>query len=443
MMKQLASIAIAYISLSPIVVRAQQTYTLQQCTEIALKQSLQLKADALDLDKTNASIGEAYSSLLPNISAKGSYQYAPQVQATVIPAETFGGPAGTYTAARLGVAQTKSVTAELTQNIYNPSALIALKAAKILVNGNQLQIRSSQEDLVYNVAAAYYNIQSLLKQEELTSQSLSNTEALLSSTTEQLRAGLATQTDVDRLSVTRDNSRANLEGMQNSKEKYYNALKILMNIPLSEPLAVDSFGYNELTVASAIDFNAMQKTNYLQLMQNRRVAELQYKNIRSGFLPTISLYANSGLSGYYVNANPFKNINDKFYQSSAVGIKFSHPIFDGFSIKYRARQKQIEIKKYDVQAEQTIQQTEKDVADANADIRSNLITYQNQKRNLALAQKVMADINQQYKSGLVKVSDVINTTTDLQTAQNNFVTAIINIKQAELNLKKAQGTLIP
>ncbi|WP_159471197.1 TolC family protein [Dyadobacter sp. 3J3] len=443
MIKQLVNIAVAYILVMPSIASAQQTYTLQQCTEIALKQSLQLKADALDLDKTNASIGEAYSSLLPNISAKGSYQYAPQVQATVIPAETFGGPAGTYTAARLGVAQTKSVTAELTQNIYNPSAIIALKAAKILVNGNQLQIRSSQEDLVYNVAAAYYNIQSLLKQEELTSQSLSNTEALLSSTTEQLRAGLATQTDVDRLTVTRDNSKANLEGMQNSKEKYYNALKILMNIPLSEPLVVDSFGESELTAATAIDFNAMQKTNYLQVMQNRRVAELQYKNIRSGFLPTISLYANSGLSGYYVNANPFKNINDKFYQSSAVGIKFSHPIFDGFSIKYRARQKQIEIKKYDVQAEQTIQQSEKDVADANADIRSNLITYQNQIRNLALAKKVMVDINQQYKSGLVKVSDVINTTTDLQTAQNNFVTAIINIKQAELNLKKAQGTLLP
>jgi outer membrane protein len=95
-----------------------------------------------------------------------------------------------------------------------------------------------------------------------------------------------------------------------------------------------------------------------------------------------------------------------------------------------------------VQTEQILQQNNKDVADAYADIKSNFITYQNQQRNLALAGKVMNDINQQYSNGLLKVSDVINANTDLQTAQNNFVTALINIKQAELNLKKAQGNLL-
>jgi outer membrane protein TolC len=424
-------------------VEAQQTYSLEQCTQIALKQSLQLRADALDLDKTNASISQAYSALLPSISLNGSYQYAPQVQASVIPAETFGGQEGTYTAARLGVRQTKYATAELTQNLYNPSALIGLKAAKILVTGNQLQIRSSQEDLVYNVSATYYNIQSLMKQEELTKLNLQNTEALLQSTTDQLKAGLATQTDVDRLTVTRDNTLANLESLQNNKEKYYNLLKVLMNVPLSEPVTIDAFLENDVTVIQETSYEAKQKTNYLQLMQSKRVAELDYKNIKAGYLPTLSLFANYGLYGYNSTANPFENINGKFYPTSAVGIKLKVTVFDGFNIKYKARQRQMEINKLDVQAMQTLQQNEKDVADALADIRSNRVTYENQKRNLALAQKVMTDINQQYQSGLVKVSDVINTSNDLNTAQNNYVTALINIKQAEINLKKAQGTLLP
>lgn len=424
-------------------IQAQQHYTLQECTALALKQSLQLKADALDLDKTNASIQQAYSALLPNITGKGSYQYSPQVQASVIPAETFGGPAGTYTAAKLGVAQTKSASVELTQNIYNPSAIIGLKAAKILVAGNRLQIKSSQEDLVYNVAATYYNIQSSLKQQELKEQSLQNTETLLQSTTDQLKAGLATQTDADRLTVTRDNAKAELENLQNTREKYYNMLKVLMNLPLEQAIVVDTFSENETDALSASTFNATEKTNYLQILQNRKVAELEYKNIKAGNLPTMSFYANYGLSGYYSNANPMKNINDKFYPASAVGVKLSIPIFDGFSIKYKAKQKRIEIEKYGVQAEQTLQTNNREVADALADLRSNKITYENQKRNLVLAQKVLVDINQQYQSGLVKVSDVINTTSDLQTAQNNYVTALINIKQAEIDLKKAQGTLLP
>jgi outer membrane protein TolC len=445
-MKRKTFMAFAVLALTVMArgrVEAQQTYSLQQCTEIALKQSLQLKADALDLAKTDASIQQAYSALLPSITVNGSYQYAPQVQASVIPAETFGGPEGTYTAARLGVRQTKYATAELTQNVYNPSALIGLKAAKILVTGNQLQIRSSQEDLVYNVAATYYNIQSLMKQEELTKLNLQNTEALLQSTTDQLKAGLATQTDVDRLTVTRDNTLANLESLQNNKEKYYNLLKVLMNVPLSEPVTIDAFLENEVTVVQETSYEAKQKTNYLQLMQSKRVAELDYKNIKAGYLPTLSLFASYGLYGYNNTANPLENINGRFYPTSAVGIRLKVTVFDGFDIRYKARQRQMEINKLDVQALQTLQQNEKDVADALADIRSNLVTYGNQKRNLALAQKVMADINQQYQSGIVRVSDVINTTNDLQTAQNNYVTALINLKQAEINLKKAQGTLLP
>ena len=424
--------------------RAQQTLTLQDCINKALDQSLQLKADNYDMGKTNAGIKQAYSALLPTISGSASYQYAFQVNASVIPAETFGGPAGTYSAAKLGVPQTKSGSISLNQNLYNASAMIGLKAAKVLVNLNKLQIESSKEDLVYNVSATYYNIQAIIKQAELTSKTLASTEALLQITQDQFKAGLATETDADRLTVTRDNTKANLQSLDNSKEKYHNLLKVLMNVALTENITVQSFTDNEADAAllQLPAYNPATKTNYLQVIENIKVANLQKQNIKAGLKPTLSLNASYGLSGYNNNADPFKNINSKFYPSSSVGLSLKVPIFDGFSVKYQAKQKDFEIKKYQVQAEQTMQQNNKDVADAYADIKSNFITYQNQQRNLALAEKVMKDINQQYKSGLVKVSDVINSNTDLQTAQSNFVTALINIKQAELNLKKAQGHLL-
>ncbi|MBW4888928.1 TolC family protein [Mucilaginibacter sp. HMF5004] len=434
---------ICLLTMSQARVQAQKLYTLTECKEIALKQNLQLKADTLDLEKTNASIRQAYSSLLPNVNINGAYQYSPQVQANIIPAETFGGAAGTYTAARLGVAQTKYATAELTQSLFNPSAVIALKAAKILVIGNQLQIQSSKEDLIYNVAATYYNIQSLLEKEKLTKSSLQNTETLLQNTTEQFKAGLVTQTDVERLTVNRDNTKANLQGVQNNKEKYYNLLKVLMNMPLEPAISIDTLNDKETVTIPVTDYDPRLKINYLQVMQNKKIAELEYKNIKSGYLPTISLFANYSEYGYNSDANPFKNINGQFYPTSTLGIRFKIPIFDGFNIKYKAIQKKIDISKLDIQARQTLQQNERDAADASADIRSNRITYDNQRRSLALAQKVLTDINQQYQSGLVKMSDVINATSDLQTAQNNYVTAFINLKQAEINLKKAQGTLLP
>lgn len=424
-------------------VQAQEIYTLEQCKAEALKESLQLKADALDLDKTNASIKQAYSALLPSITINGNYQYSPQVQTSVLPGETFGGQAGSYSAAQLGVAQNTSAAAELSQTLFNASSFIALKAAKLVVSGNELQIRSSREDLVYNVSATYYNIQSILKKEELTSLSLQNTEELLKSCSDQFAAGLATQTDVDRLTVTRDNTRADLEGLHNSREKYFNLLKVLMNMPLKKQIAIEPFKDEDLAASSLTEYNAQQKTNYQQVLYNKKISELEYKNINSGYLPTLSAYASYGLYGYNNEFSPIQYINDKFYAASSVGLRLKVPVFDGFSIKYKARAKKIDISRLDIQAEQVLQQNEKDVADAAADLSSNLITYQSQKRNLVLARKIMTDINVQYQSGLVKVTDVINTTSDQQTAQNNYVSALINIKQAELNLKKAKGNLLP
>ena len=420
-----------------------RAYTLQQCIDTALQKSLQLKSDNYDLAKTRAGIGEAYSSLLPSVNASGSYQYYFKLQKQLIPTDVFGGSAGKYQAVSLSTPQSKSLGLRMDQTLFNASSLIALKAAKVAVGLNELQIQSSKEDLVYNVSATWYNIQSIIKQQALARQNLANDEALLTVTSDQFKAGLATQTDLDRLTVRRDNTKATVQNTSNNLDKQYNLLKLLMNVPLETDLTVIQDDYDEEGApANRQDADLTQKTNYRQVLENKKVAGLQRQNIKAGYLPSLSLGANYGLAGYNSNADPFHNLNSSWYPSSYVNLSLSIPIFDGFRKKYQIRQQEITIRKYDVQAEQTMQQNRKDVADAYADLQSNYITLQSQKRNLALAQKVLADIDSQYKSGLVKLTDAINSRSELETAQNNYITALINIKQAELNLKKANGTLL-
>jgi outer membrane protein len=272
---------------------------------------------------------------------------------------------------------------------------------------------------------------------------LSNTRELLKVTAEQLAAGLATQTDVDRLTVSRDNAEASLQNAVNSEQKLYNLLKVLINVPLERAIRVTPEDYHPEEISLNLpETDITRKTNYLQIQENKRVASLQRHNIMAGYLPALSLTGSLGYSSYYSNANPFKSINDKWYPSSSIGVKLSIPIFDGFSKKYQVQQKDFELKNYDVQAEQTLQQNRKEVADAYADLTSNYTTLQTQKRNLNLAQKVLDDINIQYRSGIVRLTDVINAQTELQSAQNNYINALISLRQASLSLKKAQGTLL-
>src|SRR5579859_3520748 len=96
---------------------AQRPYTLQECIDTALQRSLQLKSDNLDLAKTQAGIGQAYSSLLPTVNATGSYQYYFQLQKQLIPTAVFGGPAGKYNATSLSTPQSKSLGLQLNQTL--------------------------------------------------------------------------------------------------------------------------------------------------------------------------------------------------------------------------------------------------------------------------------------------------------------------------------------
>lgn len=423
---------------------AQKALSLDQCISMALDLNLQMKSDAYDLEKSKAGVKESFGALLPTITSTNTYEYQFDMATTVLPAEAFGGAPGTYNAVELGVPQSKSSITQLEQKIFNRSTLLALKASKAKVKLDMLQIKSSKEELVYNVSATYYNIQSLEKQIQLNTETLKSTETLLAISESQLKSGLVTQTDVDRLTVSRDNSKANIDGLQNSLEKYFNLLKTLMYLPLNEVVEVYPFDVNPVDLASLVEPKAdpQNRTDYLQIMETINVVDLQRKSIKSGYLPTLSFIGKYGYTGSNDNANPFKNINDKWYPTSSIGFKMKVTLFDGFTIKNQAKQKEFEIKKYQTQSEQIVQQINREVADAFADLKSNFITYQTQIRNLSLAQKVMNDVDKQYKNGISKLSDVLNSRTELQTAQNAYVQALINIRQAELKLKKAQGKLI-
>lgn len=422
---------------------AQQTLSLEQCIDKALNQNLQLKAVGYDLDKSKAGVKEAQGAFLPTISATSTYDYQINMTTTALPAEVFGGTPGTYNVVELGVPQTKSSMAQLEQKIFNPTAMLAIKTSKARVKMEILQIRSSKEELVYNVSATYYNIQSLEKQIQLNTETLKSTEILLAISESQLKSGLVTQTDVDRLTVSRDNSKAGIESLQNSLEKYFNLLKTFMYMPLNEVIEVYPFDANLIDPTSLLEptTNPNNRTDYMQIQESINIANLQRKSIKSNNLPTLSFNFKQGYTGSYTNTDPFKNINDKFYPTTSFGFKLKVTLFDG-TTKNQAKQKEFEIEKFKVQSEQIIQQIDREVADAFADLKSNHITFQNQTRNLSLAIKVMNDVDKQYKNGISKLSDVLNSRTELLTAQNAYIQAIINIKQAELKLKKAQGKLI-
>ena len=79
----------------------------------------------------------------------------------------------------------------------------------------------------------------------------------------------------------------------------------------------------------------------------------------------------------------------------------------------------------------------------NAKIQMNnsLDAIQNQKANLTLANEVYEDINNNFKLGLVTLTDLLNAESELTSTQNAYNDALLQFKVSEIDLIKAKGEI--
>ena len=63
------------------------------------------------------------------------------------------------------------------------------------------------------------------------------------------------------------------------------------------------------------------------------------------------------------------------------------------------------------------------------------------KNNVTLAEKVQKDTQSNYQYGLATLTEVLDSENALTDAKQNYTTALLDYKQAEIKLIKAKGEL--
>jgi outer membrane protein TolC len=425
---------------------AQNQYTLKQCVDSALKNNLNIQSASFDLKKAEEQKKEAVSSFLPQVSATGQYQYYTKVPGQLIPSAIFGGGANSpkYITGSFTLPQSTQANAKLEQTLYNGQFLIALKAVKANTNIYAVQVKSNKEDVAYNVGATYYNIQSLTKKVDLLTDNLANSDKLINATKLKLANGIATKTDYNRLLVSRESINASLISTKGQLQQQLVTLKFLMGKPLADSLAIEvDAGQNSLPALLLNESgNAAKRTDVQLLQAQKAYSEVEKLNIKAGYQPTLSFTTSYGTTGYNDKFQPFSNINGKWFNSSSIGLNLSIPIYDGGKKRSQIRQKNIELQQYDTKIQYSKQQAGKEIATAAISYNTNVVTLQSQYSNVQLANKIYLDRQLQFQNGIVSLKDVLDAKNDLIDAQNTFISALVNTRTAELDLKKAKGELL-
>ena len=106
-----------------------------------------------------------------------------------------------------------------------------------------------------------------------------------------------------------------------------------------------------------------------------------------------------------------------------------------------AIQAQIAIDQYNKQAEQASLQLDVDYRDSKINLQNSINTIRAQKENKDLATEVYEVTRSNYQQGLSGLTDLLDAENSLLVAENNYNSALLQYKLAEIGLIKANGNL--
>jgi len=417
--------------------QAQKIVSLQDAISEALQNKAEAKKAALEVKKAEFKINEAKAGALPQISANSQLTYNPLIQESVL---DFGGQT---TIIKMGQPWTTNITASVQQALFDQRVFTGLKAARSTREFYVLNAQLTNEQIIENVALAYYQV--FVQEENLKTieASYSNTEKVRNIIKSLVDNGLAKSIDLDRTNVQLTNISSNRQQLVNAVELSKNALKFYMGVPIDTPIELEEkiIEPNPGLIAGSINLDDRSE---LKVLNKQKELLVFNKQATVAYLyPTVGLQGNYG---WYGTGEKFpwtsgRSNGVNWSDFATVSLNINIPIFSGGATKAKIEQAQIDIESLEQDIENTKQSLDLDYKNAVSNIENSLINLQSMKENVALAEKVQTNTQHNYQYGLAPLTEVLDADNALTQAKQNYANSLLDYKQAEIKLIKAKGQL--
>lgn len=426
-------------------VQAQTPISLSDALQYALANSEVLKQARTDIETVHQKVIETRAGALPQLNVSSSVTGNILVPQFIFPAAAMGGAPGEFVAIEAGQTWNAMSKVQLSQQLFNQQLFTGLKAAKSSVEFYKLQAQVSEENVMQQVAANFYQVLITREKMAVIDANIERATQLEKMIRGQYENGLAKKIDLDRVLVNKGNLSAQKLELTNAVSQQENLLKYYMGMPVEEKITLISNPLDKASVAATHEINTESLNvsdllSYRTLGKQQDLYELQRKAIKAEAYPSLSLDANYT---YNTQSNKFNLYTGSAlnYDVSAVSLSLKIPIFDGFSRKARAKQVSFDIEKGNYEMAKTKNNLQMNYTNAIKQIAYSKEAIKAQKANEELAQEVFNSTQNNYKNGLASLTDLLDAESELVTAQNSYNEALLNFKVAEIELIKSKGEI--
>lgn len=416
-----------------------RSFTLEEAITIALDSNYTSINARREIAKALKQKWETTATGLPQIDGNISYNNNLKQPITLIPAEFGGGESGTFQPITFGTKQNANAVATLNQLIFDGSYLVGLKAAKAFLRYSENYNEKTRLEVRKGVINAYGSV--LLAQElvDIFEKNKTNLEKNLNETRAIFENGLAEEESVEQLEITLLDIKTQLNNALRSQaiaEQMFNlALGIDVEMPVILTDDLDELATENISL-SLISTNLKIEENVDYKIANNLVEQrfLEMQLEKSKALPRLSAFVNYGTSA---NSEDFTFFNgdQKWYQSSVLGVSLNIPIFSSGMRSAATAQRRISLDQAKTDFEQTKQQIMLDLTTARSNYQFAIENLENSKKNLKLSERIENKNQIKFTEGLSSSFDLRQAQTQLYTAQQQYFQAMLNVINEKSNLE--------
>ncbi|HEY3740391.1 MAG TPA: TolC family protein [Bryobacteraceae bacterium] len=410
------------------------TLTLSDAVRLGLRANLGVISANNSSTGASAQRIQALSALLPNISANTSqsvmqvnlaangfnFQVPPSLGFSI---PTVVGPFGYWQA-----------QGAITQSIYDAVARRNWKATKELEKAAILSGKEARELVVLAVAGTYMQVVATATRIESQKAQVANAQAIYDQAEVRKAAGTNSRIDVMRTLVQLQTEKQRLSSIESDYKQQKLALAGTIGLPLDreitlvEPLVEDGAPAPEMDAAIR---QAFQLRSDLQASEAQVAAAKKVLDAARGErLPSIAANANYGISG----PNP-SSVHPVYTATVSLNV----PVWNGGRTKGDIREAEATVHQREAELADQRRQTEQEVRSAVMKLETAAGQMQLAGSNRTYAAETLKEARDRFHLGVANSVEVVQAEQQSAAAETDYVSSLLSLGLARLNLSKAMG----
>ena len=409
------------------VARGQETMnlSLEEAQQYAVEHNYAMQNATLDVKKAEAEKWTTITTMFPQVKASFDYQnmcgYEMNFGVMNIPMNPYG---------TLGITASVALTAQ---------QIMGSVIGKISQDMSDITRKKTMQTTMSNVKSVYVSILVMEDIVKLLDSSLVNLQSIESTTQASVDAGAAEQVSADKVSVQVASLKSTINSNKRSLQVLYNTLLLQLGADVNSKLVLTTPLDNIMNVDEAArltmnGFNMENNYDYQTLVQSEKIAKDQVTLAWLDFAPTLSAYYQYSYKTYFG-----KDEGMNMTPPNVVGAGISVPLWKSGNRVASIKKAKIEYREMLNSKKQAEDGLQVQFNQLCYDLITAIETYRIQKENLDVTMRVMKNVSEKFKYGHASNLEVTTASTDIITAQSNYIQAVMSVLNAQVSLENLLG----